>query len=136
MAEPVQNTNSSAAPATSSISAGMHVVKIRTHYTRLLNTNSSDEIALYDRQIRLWGMQAQEKIRNANILLINVKALGNEIAKNLVLAGVGSLTIVDDNLVTEEDLFAQFFISESDVGTPVRSQLLISANSINTNELP
>lgn len=75
-----------------------------------------DEIALYDRQIRLWGVQAQEKIRNANILLITMKALGNEIAKNLVLAGIHSLTIVDHALVTEADLGAQFFISESDIG--------------------
>jgi len=52
---------------------------------------TSDEIALYDRQIRLWGMQAQERLRNANILLVNIKALGNEIAKNLVLAGIGSI---------------------------------------------
>jgi ubiquitin-like 1-activating enzyme E1 A len=76
----------------------------------------TDEIALYDRQIRLWGVQAQEKIRNANILLITMKALSNEIAKSLVLAGIHSLTIVDHALVTEADLGAQFFISESDVG--------------------
>jgi ubiquitin-like 1-activating enzyme E1 A len=46
-----------------------------------------------------------------------MKALSNEIAKNLVLAGIHSLTIVDHALVTEADLGAQFFISESDVGT-------------------
>ena len=62
-------------------------------------------------------MQAQEKIRNANILLITMKALANEIAKNLVLAGIHSLTIVDHELVTERDLGAEFFISEADVGT-------------------
>ncbi|PMD15203.1 hypothetical protein NA56DRAFT_754182 [Hyaloscypha hepaticicola] len=77
---------------------------------------SADEIALYDRQIRLWGVQAQEKIRNANILLITMKALANEIAKNLVLAGIHSLSIVDHELVTESDLGAQFFISKADVG--------------------
>jgi len=77
---------------------------------------SADEIALYDRQIRLWGVQAQEKIRNANILLITMRALANEIAKNLVLAGIHSLTIVDHEVVTENDLGAQFFISESDIG--------------------
>jgi ubiquitin-like 1-activating enzyme E1 A len=77
---------------------------------------SADEIALYDRQIRLWGVQAQEKIRSANILIITMKALANEIAKNLVLAGIHSLTIVDHSLVTPSDLGAQFFISESDVG--------------------
>ncbi|KAE8449144.1 hypothetical protein EG329_008528 [Mollisiaceae sp. DMI_Dod_QoI] len=77
---------------------------------------SADEIALYDRQIRLWGVQAQEKIRSANILLITMKALANEVAKNLVLAGIHSLTIVDHEVVTENDLGAEFFISEADVG--------------------
>ncbi|KAH8602452.1 hypothetical protein B0O99DRAFT_588646 [Bisporella sp. PMI_857] len=78
---------------------------------------SADEIALYDRQIRLWGVKAQEKIRNANILLITMRALANEIAKNLVLAGIHSLTVVDHSLVTEADLGAQFFITEAEVGT-------------------
>ncbi|KAL3446238.1 hypothetical protein BJX65DRAFT_279799 [Aspergillus insuetus] len=77
---------------------------------------SADEIALYDRQIRLWGVQAQEKLRSANILLITFKALANEVAKNLVLAGIGSLTIVDDAIVTEEDLSAQFFINQDCIG--------------------
>jgi ubiquitin-like 1-activating enzyme E1 A len=72
-----------------------------------------DEIALYDRQIRLWGVQAQEKIRSANILLITAKALANEVAKNLVLAGIGSLTIIDHEPVTEADLDAQFFLEEA-----------------------
>src|SRR5689334_22946578 len=73
---------------------------------------SADEIALYDRQIRLWGMKAQELIRNANILLIGIKALGNEIAKNLVLAGIGGLTILDHEAVTEDDLGSQFLVRE------------------------
>lgn len=83
-------------------------------------TPFSDEIALYDRQIRLWGVQAQEKIRTANVLLICVKALANEIAKNLVLAGIGSLTLADHEVVTGQDLGAQFFVSEEDIGKNVR----------------
>ncbi|EEY22635.1 DNA damage tolerance protein rad31 [Verticillium alfalfae VaMs.102] len=75
------------------------------------NAISADEIALYDRQIRLWGMKAQEKIRGANILLITMKALANEVAKNLVLAGIGSLTICDGDVVTEADLGSQFFLA-------------------------
>ncbi|KAK1242557.1 hypothetical protein MKX08_005369 [Trichoderma sp. CBMAI-0020] len=78
---------------------------------------TADEIALYDRQIRLWGMAAQARIQNANILLITIRALANEIAKNLVLAGVGSLTVLDSAIVTEADLGAQFLLSEVD--TPV-----------------
>jgi ubiquitin-like 1-activating enzyme E1 A len=45
-----------------------------------------------------------------------MKALANEIAKNLVLAGIGSLTIIDHEPVSEADLGAQFFISAADVG--------------------
>ncbi|SPN98384.1 related to NEDD8-activating enzyme E1 regulatory subunit [Cephalotrichum gorgonifer] len=74
---------------------------------------SEDEIALYDRQIRLWGMQAQEKIRRANILLITLRALGSEISKNLVLAGISSLTILDPNPVSTADLGAGFFLSQA-----------------------
>lgn len=79
-----------------------------------LTHTSADEIALYDRQIRLWGMAAQQKIRNANVLLITMKGLANEIAKNLVLAGIGSLTIIDHDNVTEADLGCQFFLSEKE----------------------
>ncbi|KAF5633085.1 ubiquitin-like 1-activating enzyme E1 A [Fusarium sp. NRRL 52700] len=77
-------------------------------------TVSADEVALYDRQIRLWGMAAQAKIQGANILLITIKALANEIAKNLVLAGVGSLTLLDSATVTEADRGAQFFIPDGE----------------------
>ncbi|KAL9102949.1 MAG: hypothetical protein Q9163_001975 [Psora crenata] len=66
--------------------------------------------------IRLWGIKAQEKLRNAKILLITMRGLSNEIAKNLVLAGIGSLTVQDDQVVMDEDLGSQFFISEEDIG--------------------
>ena len=48
-----------------------------------------------------------------------MRALSNEIAKNLVLAGIGSLTVQDDQLVQEVDLGAQFLLSEEDVGKNV-----------------
>ena len=50
-----------------------------------------------------------------------MKGLGNEIAKNLVLAGIGSLTIQDDGVLTAEDLGAQFLCTESDLGINVSS---------------
>ncbi|KAF3919174.1 hypothetical protein AA313_de0200479 [Arthrobotrys entomopaga] len=77
---------------------------------------SADEVALYDRQIRLWGMEAQARMRNAHILLVTIKALGNEIAKNLVLAGIGAITVHDCEIATEEDLGAQFFMEEGLLG--------------------
>ena len=104
-------------------------------HRRIASSHVPDEINLYDRQIRLWGMDAQEKsvgsvspfeitsnpfrLRTAKLLLIGLRALGSEVAKNLVLAGIGCLTIVDDGQVTEADLGAQFLISQEDVGKNV-----------------
>lgn len=82
-------------------------------------TLGEDEIALYDRQIRLWGLEAQTNIRSARVLLINVGAIGTEITKNIVLSGVGHFSILDNNhVVTEEDLGSQFFLTSADVGKP------------------
>jgi ubiquitin-like 1-activating enzyme E1 A len=55
--------------------------------------------------------------------------LANEIAKNLVLAGIGSLTILDPGTVSEEDLGAQFFVSEEHIGQKVYISFLIFADS-------
>jgi ubiquitin-like 1-activating enzyme E1 A len=80
---------------------------------------SADEIALYDRQLRLWGMEAQNRMRKAKVLLITIKALGNEIAKNLVLAGIGSLTILDDAVLTTSDVESQFLVTKENIGQNV-----------------
>lgn len=48
-----------------------------------------------------------------------MKALANEIAKNLMLAGIGSLTIIDDQTVVNEDLGSQFFVTEQHIGLNV-----------------
>ncbi|KAI5790164.1 hypothetical protein EDC01DRAFT_722346 [Geopyxis carbonaria] len=79
-------------------------------------TISAAEVALYDRQIRLWGMEAQTRMRASRILLITLRALANEVAKNLVLAGIGSLCVLDDGVVEEDDLGSQFFVDEGMVG--------------------
>lgn len=78
---------------------------------------TEDEIALYDRQIRLWGMAAQARMRSARVLLINLGSIGTEICKNVVLSGFGSLTILDSHKATAEDLSSQFFLSKDDVGS-------------------
>jgi molybdopterin/thiamine biosynthesis adenylyltransferase len=80
---------------------------------------SADEIALYDRQLRLWGIEAQNRMRKASVLLVTMRALGNEIAKNLVLAGIGSLTVLDPDTVTEADIASEFFVTEEHIGRNV-----------------
>ncbi|KAI8824825.1 uncharacterized protein EV422DRAFT_516326 [Fimicolochytrium jonesii] len=79
-------------------------------------TITKDEADLYDRQIRLWGLEAQQRMRQSRILVAGVTGTSNEILKNLVLSGVGALTIQESESVEEEDLGAQFFLREEDVG--------------------
>ncbi|KAL5635896.1 hypothetical protein ACGC1H_004635 [Rhizoctonia solani] len=77
---------------------------------------TEDEAALYDRQIRLWGLDAQQRMRNATVLVVRLQGVATEAIKNIVLAGIGKLIIVDAELVTETDLGCGFFFSEDNVG--------------------
>lgn len=77
---------------------------------------TEDEAALYDRQIRLWGLDAQQKMRNATILIIRLNGTATETVKNIVLAGVGRILILDEKNVSQEDLGAGFFFRDEDVG--------------------
>uniref|UniRef100_A0A915EB51 THIF-type NAD/FAD binding fold domain-containing protein n=1 Tax=Ditylenchus dipsaci TaxID=166011 RepID=A0A915EB51_9BILA len=77
---------------------------------------SKAEAELYDRQIRLWGLEAQNRLRNASVLLVGMSGLGAEIAKNLMLSGLKSLTIMDDKKVTQDDYASQFLLSPESIG--------------------
>ncbi len=48
---------------------------------------STGESAIYDRQIRLWGSNAQLRIKSSKVLFIGLSSASVEIAKNTVLAG-------------------------------------------------
>lgn len=63
---------------------------------------SSGESAIYDRQIRLWGSNAQVRIKSATILIIGVTRVTTEIAKNSVLAGT-NLILEDDRSINEDN---------------------------------
>ncbi|XP_066141922.1 SUMO-activating enzyme subunit 1 [Euwallacea fornicatus] len=92
---------------------------------------SAVETELYDRQIRLWGIESQERLRAANILLIGVRGLGSEIAKNILLSGINSLVILDDGEVTEEEQIKNFLINRDSVGKQIAKEVLIKAQALN-----
>ncbi|ODV79313.1 putative ubiquitin-activating enzyme [Suhomyces tanzawaensis NRRL Y-17324] len=72
---------------------------------------------LYSRQLYVLGKEAMLKMQNANVLIIGLKGLGVEIAKNVALAGVKSLSLYDPNPVELKDLSSQFFLdSKADLG--------------------
>ena len=78
---------------------------------------TEDEAALYDRQIRLWGLEAQNHMRQAHVAVVSFTGVAEEIVKNIVLAGIGALTIVDAHNVEPEDLSASLFFRPDDIGT-------------------
>lgn len=94
---------------------------------------SADEMKQYDRQLRLWGMASQTRMLKSRILVVGLGGMGVEICKNLVLAGVGSLTLMDHKNVQLSDLSSHFFLSESDVGKNRASSSLDGLKSLNHN---
>lgn len=92
--------------------------------------DAPEESELYDRQIRLWGVEAQKRIQNSKILMVGVGGLGAEVVKNLVLAGL-SATIVDGAEVSEADLASNFFLDEEDIGKNRASAVLPRVQELN-----
>jgi amyloid beta precursor protein binding protein 1 len=72
----------------------------------------------YDRQLRLWAASGQAALEDAHLLLVNSGpgVIGVEALKNLVLPGIGHFTILDNAVVTEEDLGVNFFLEEESLG--------------------
>lgn len=73
--------------------------------------------SLYSRQLFVLGKEAMERMANSSVLICGVKGLGMEIAKNVILSGVKSVTLQDTEAVEVADLGTQFFLRDSDIGT-------------------
>jgi len=74
--------------------------------------------SLYSRQLYVLGTHAMQRMLTSNVLIVGLKGLGVEIAKNVVLGGVKSVTLHDTIPVTRADLGANFFLREDDIGKP------------------
>ncbi|ETW02167.1 hypothetical protein H310_05736 [Aphanomyces invadans] len=86
---------------------------------------TAQEAAVYDRQMRLWGVEAQKRLQNSHILISGMTQLGSEVAKNLVLSGM-SVTLHDVNVVTRANVDTQFFLTEDQIGLN-RAEACLSA---------
>lgn len=56
------------------------------------------------------------RMATSDVLISGMGGLGVEVAKNVILGGVKSVTIHDENLCELSDLSSQFFLTEKDVG--------------------
>ncbi|CAM9530980.1 unnamed protein product [Ectocarpus sp. 6 AP-2014] len=86
----------------------------------------------YSRQIGAFGLEAMSKLMNLKVLIVGLKGLGVETAKNLILAGPGLVSLCDDEPVAMPDLGANFFLTEADVGKPRASCVASKLQELNS----
>ncbi|XP_048741886.2 ubiquitin-like modifier-activating enzyme 1 isoform X2 [Ostrea edulis] len=72
--------------------------------------------SLYSRQLYVLGHDAMRRMANSKVLIAGMKGVGVEVAKNVVLGGVKSVTIQDTEKAGWSDLSSQFFLREEDIG--------------------
>ena len=68
-------------------------------------------------QLQGFGKQAQEKLSNAHVLLIGAGGLGSSSALYLAAAGVGTLTIIDNDVVQLSNLQRQIIHTTDSIDT-------------------
>jgi molybdopterin/thiamine biosynthesis adenylyltransferase len=76
------------------------------------------EIARYDRQIRLFGVEGQEKLKKTSVLVVGAGGLGTVVTVYLAYAGIGKLILLDEGLVELSNLNRQILYGEADIGKP------------------
>lgn len=88
-----------------------------------------DEVARYSRHLIIpdFGIDGQKRLKNARVLVIGAGGLGSPTLLYLAAAGVGTIGIVEFDVVDESNLQRQIIHGQSDVG---RSKALSARDSI------
>lgn len=90
---------------------------------------SRAELERYSRHLSLpgFGLEGQRRLRAASVLVIGAGGLGAPILNYLAAAGVGSITIIDDDVVEASNLQRQIIHRDADVG---RSKVASAADAV------
>ena len=76
-------------------------------------TKNEEEIKvdddLYSRTIFTYGMETMKKLSTMKVLIVGMRGLGIETAKNIILNGPEEVDIFDPSLVKINDLGSNFF---------------------------
>jgi sulfur-carrier protein adenylyltransferase/sulfurtransferase len=94
---------------------------------------SVEEVRRYSRHLIIpdVGMAGQKRLKNARVLVIGAGGLGSPALMYLAAAGVGTLGIIDFDVVDESHLQRQVIHGQSDIGTPKALWAKASVEEIN-----
>ncbi len=87
---------------------------------------------LYDRQFRLEGW-SQKIVKSSRVLIAGIGGLGCEIAKNLVMVGVGHLDLVDLDIIEHSNLNRQVLFTDAKIGEAKATAATRKLKQINPN---
>src|SRR5215469_7323656 len=92
-----------------------------------------DEVRRYSRHLIIpdVGKTGQRRLKNAKVLVVGAGGLGSPALMYLAAAGVGTLGIVDFDVVDESNLQRQIIHGQSDVGKPKAVSAKETINQIN-----
>jgi sulfur-carrier protein adenylyltransferase/sulfurtransferase len=87
----------------------------------------------YSRHLRLpeVGLEGQRRLEAARVLLLGAGGLGSPAAFYLAAAGVGSLRLVDDDLVDRSNLQRQVLHTEARIGSPKVESAAATLSALN-----
>lgn len=71
---------------------------------------------MFERLIRVIGMDSFEKLQNSNILLVGVGGVGGYAFEALVRSGIGHITVIDYDVIEESNINRQIIATLSTIG--------------------
>jgi sulfur-carrier protein adenylyltransferase/sulfurtransferase len=92
-----------------------------------------EEVARYSRHLIIpdVGMDGQKRLKNAKVLVVGAGGLGSPALLYLAAAGVGTLGVIDFDVVDESNLQRQIIHGQSDIGRPKAESARDSVREVN-----
>ncbi|WP_179280577.1 HesA/MoeB/ThiF family protein [Bordetella genomosp. 1] len=97
---------------------------VEKHHVVYYDDAESASLERYNRHLLYYGgwsydpADVQQNLAQSHVVILGCGGIGNHLAVNLATAGIGHLTLVDDDVIELSNLTRQHMFCESDLGEP------------------